>query len=69
MTASTLFDAGNAAAADAVDRVGSRPDFAVLGYPVISMTAAWTHQGSKTESARGDTRCRTWRSGCRASRR
>jgi acetyl esterase/lipase len=35
MTASTHFD------------VGSRPDFAVLGYPVISMTEAWTHQGSK----------------------
>jgi len=47
MTASTLFDAGDAAAADAVDRVSSRPDFAILGYPVISMTAAWTHQGSR----------------------
>ena len=47
MTASTLFDAGNAQAGDAVDRVSSRPDFAVLGYPVVSMTAAWTHQGSK----------------------
>jgi acetyl esterase/lipase len=47
MTASTWFDAGNASAADAVDRAGSRPDFAVLGYPVISMTAAWTHPGSR----------------------
>jgi acetyl esterase/lipase len=47
MTASTLFDAGNTSAADVVDRAGSRPDFAILGYPVISMTAAWTHQGSK----------------------
>jgi acetyl esterase/lipase len=47
MTASTLFDAGNLSAADVVDRVSSRPDFAILGYPVISMTAAWTHQGSK----------------------
>ena len=47
MTASTLFDAGNLAAADVVDRASSRPDFAILGYPVISMTAAWTHQGSK----------------------
>lgn len=47
MTASTLFDAGDAAATDIVDRVGSRPDFSILGYPVISMTAAWTHQGSK----------------------
>ena len=48
MTASTKFDAGNAAAADMVDRSGSRPDFTVLGYPVISMIEAWTHQGSKT---------------------
>jgi acetyl esterase/lipase len=48
MTASTHFDGGNASAADAVDRAGSRPDFTVLGYPVISMTAAWTHAGSRT---------------------
>jgi acetyl esterase/lipase len=47
MSASTIFDAGKTDAADAVDRAGSRPDFAILGYPVISMTAAWTHQGSK----------------------
>lgn len=47
MTASTQFDAGNPSAADAIDRVSSRPDFTVLGYPVISMTESWTHQGSK----------------------
>jgi acetyl esterase/lipase len=47
MTASTMFDNGSAEAADPIDRAGSRPDFAVLGYPVISLTAAWTHQGSK----------------------
>jgi acetyl esterase/lipase len=48
MTASTRFDNGLAGAADAVDRVSSRPDFAVLGYPVISMTEEWTHKGSRT---------------------
>jgi acetyl esterase/lipase len=48
MTASTWFDNGAAGAADAVDRAGSRPDFAVLGYPVISMTEEWTHKGSRT---------------------
>ena len=48
MTASTKFDAGAAGAADAVDRVSSRPDFAVLGYPVISMIEEWTHKGSRT---------------------
>ena len=47
MTASTITTPVNAVAADPIDAVPSRPDFAVLGYPVISMTAAWTHQGSK----------------------
>ena len=47
MSASTRFDAGDPRAADPIDRMGSRPDFAVLAYPVISMTAPWTHQGSK----------------------
>ena len=47
MSASTWTEAVNATANDAPDRVASRPDFAVLGYPVISMTAAWTHKGSK----------------------
>lgn len=47
-TVSTHFDSGQPAAADPVDRAGSRPDFAILAYPVISMTEPWTHQGSKT---------------------
>ena len=47
-TVSTHFDAGQAAAADSIDRANCRPDFAVLAYPVISLTEAWTHQGSKT---------------------
>ena len=47
MTASTLPEPVGAIAGDPVDAVSSRPDFAILGYPVISMTAAWTHQGSK----------------------
>lgn len=34
--AATLFDAGDAAAADPIDRVSSRPDFAILDYPVIA---------------------------------
>ena len=47
MSASTMFDSGDSHAVDPVDRVGSRPDFAVLAYPVISMSAPWTHQGSR----------------------
>lgn len=45
-TAATHFDAGNAAANDAIERVSSRPDFALLVYPVITMGEK-THQGSK----------------------
>jgi acetyl esterase/lipase len=47
-TASTQFDRGSAAPADAIDRASSRPDFAILGYPVISLSEAWTHHGSRT---------------------
>ncbi len=47
-SASTHFDSGDAKSADPVERASSRPDFAVLCYPVITMTEAWTHQGSKT---------------------
>jgi acetyl esterase/lipase len=47
MSASTHFEAGKADAADPIDRVSSRPDFSILGYPVISLVAPWTHQGSK----------------------
>ena len=47
MTVSTHFDSGRPDAGDIVDRANSRPDFAVLGYPVISMIESWTHQGSK----------------------
>jgi acetyl esterase/lipase len=47
MTVSTWFDRGNATAGDVIDRSGSRPDLAVLGYPVISLMEPWTHQGSK----------------------
>ena len=45
---STHVDSGNASATDPIDRVSSRPDFAILGYPVISLIEPWTHQGSKT---------------------
>ena len=45
-TAATHFDKGNASAPDAIERAGSRPDFAILGYPVISFDPAITHAGS-----------------------
>ena len=46
-TAGTHFERGNPAAADAYGRTSSRPDFLVLGYPVISLTTEFTHQGSR----------------------
>jgi acetyl esterase/lipase len=46
-TAETHFDAGNPNARDAIDRVSSRPDFAVLAYPVITLTTPQTHNGSR----------------------
>ena len=46
-SAATHFDDGDAEAADLVERVSSRPDFAVLCYPVISMRAGVVHPGSR----------------------
>ncbi len=45
-TAATHFDEGKADAADPIDKVSCRPDFAILAYPVITMGAK-THGGSK----------------------
>jgi len=45
-TAGTRFDGGKADAADPIERAGCRPDFLVLGYPVISFTAPFAHRGS-----------------------
>lgn len=48
-TAATQFTDGDATAADPVERVSSRPDVAVLIYPVITFTEdAAVHKGSRT---------------------
>ncbi len=46
-TASTHFDDGDPDASDPIDRASSRPDFTVLGYPVISFKEPFTHTGSR----------------------
>lgn len=46
-TAATHFDDGDPAAADPVERAGSRPDFLILAYPVISFTTEYVHKGSR----------------------
>jgi acetyl esterase/lipase len=45
-TVGTHFDAGNPNATDPIDKVSCRPDFLMLGYPVITMTDL-THGGSR----------------------
>jgi dipeptidyl aminopeptidase/acylaminoacyl peptidase len=46
--ASTQVDGEGAAAGDEIDRSSSRANFAILGYPVISLSEPWAHQGSRT---------------------
>lgn len=46
-SAATHFDAGESDAADVIDRKSSRPDFAVLIYPVIAMDGPFCHRGSR----------------------
>ncbi len=48
-TAATHFDSGSPTAADAVERLSSRPDFAVLGYPVIAFSKEYCHSGSRAQ--------------------
>lgn len=47
-TAATHFDSGDPRASDPIDRAGSRPDFLILGYAVISLNSEYTHAGSRT---------------------
>jgi acetyl esterase/lipase len=46
-TIATHFDAGDPNATDPIDRQSSRPDRAILIYPVISMNPPYTHGGSR----------------------
>jgi len=46
-TAATHFDDGQPDAADPIEREGSRPDFAVLCYAVISLEDPTAHAGSR----------------------
>jgi acetyl esterase/lipase len=46
-SAATLFDRDDAKVSDGLEAVSSRPDFAILGYPVIVFGADVTHKGSQ----------------------
>jgi acetyl esterase/lipase len=45
-TAGTKFDSGRADASDPIEQQGSRPDFLILGYPVITFEEPYLHRGS-----------------------
>lgn len=45
-TAATQTEPGRPDAGDPADRVSTRPDFLILGYPVVSFDPAITHAGS-----------------------
>ncbi len=45
-TALTHFDAGNASSTDLIEKQTCRPDFGILGYPVVSFVADYSHKGS-----------------------
>jgi acetyl esterase/lipase len=46
-SAGTMYDQGNASAADPIERQSSRPDFLILAYPVITMLDPYVHKGSR----------------------
>ena len=46
-TAGTHFDAGTAESSDPIERAGSRPDFLLLIYPVVTMRDSFAHRGSR----------------------
>jgi acetyl esterase/lipase len=45
-SAGTHMETVNAVAGDPIDKASSRPDFLILGYPVISFTTSYVHKGS-----------------------
>jgi acetyl esterase/lipase len=46
-TAATHFNDGNPQSSDPIERVSSRPDLAILCYPVITLDGQATHRGSR----------------------
>jgi len=46
-TLGTHFDYGDPNAMDEIDKMSSRPDFMILGYPVITFTKSFMHRGSR----------------------
>ena len=51
--AGTHYTEANPSATDAIERASSRPDFMVLGYPLISYVANWSNPGFREMANRG----------------
>src|SRR4029079_15817624 len=47
LTAASLFDTGDPSSSTPLGKTSSRPDFAILVYPVIAMGEEFTHKGSQ----------------------
>ena len=62
-SAATLFDSPDGKVSDGLDQVSSRPDFAVLCYPVIQMGEPATHKGSQ-DHLLGEHPAADWSRGC-----
>ena len=43
----THYDGGEAGAEDEIERASCRPDFAILGYPVVTLVGEHAHMGSR----------------------
>lgn len=54
-TVTTVFDSGNANSKDPIEQIGSRPDFSILFYAVISMKKEITHMGTRNNLLGKDT--------------
>lgn len=54
-TVATHYDAGDAKAADSVDRFSCKPDFQILIYPVITFVGKAAHVGSRNNLLGSDT--------------
>jgi acetyl esterase/lipase len=46
-TTGTHFDKGDSKAEDPIERESCRPDFLILGYPVITLDGPYAHKGSR----------------------
>jgi len=64
-TVGTHFDGGNGGSPDVIERTGSRPNFMILVYPVISFKTEYVHRGHGFGMTSRDAVLATWVDRCR----